>query len=918
MTTNIIHKDNIKIRLKSSVYIVFFILICCGLAYGQVPEQESGEEISEEMSLEDVENDEEVEESDELQADEPAIQDTLRVKIGPDPVDREIVYSARDSSDLNRKENKLYLWGEAKIEYESYIIEADEIVLEMDNNLAIARSKDGEQYVGQVKFNDGGEEMLAKFLKYNFKTKKGYMEVARMQQGDLNIISEKMKFISEEEDEYKDDAGFGQSAIFTTCNAPTPHFGVRSYKQKIVPDKVVVVGASNVEIGQVPTPLVLPFGFFPITKGAQKGIIFPNDYEYSEQWGFGLRGIGYYIPISEKMDLTVLADIYLRGSWGLQVDSRYNFKYKATGSYNLMYARRLSENLQTGEQDVVTTTSIRWTHNQDPKAHPYQTFTGSVNFQTNNHQSVNFNDAQSVLQNSITSNVSYRRTFAGKPYNLSASLQHSQNTQTNQVNITFPQLDFQMQRIFPFEKKNRGGNKPKWYEEISLTYNGRMSNRFRTTDSTIWTRQTLDDARFGIQHRAAVNSNFRLFKYISVVPNVDVTEVWQFSSVNKFFDEDFAISDTIINVNPIDTIINVDTVGQIITERVNGFRAWRQYNVGASMNTQLFGTMQFKKGFIRGLRHVIKPTVSMNFSPDYQNPNLDYIRAVRRDLLSMDSVFYSVFEDNIFGAPPQTGRQLSLNYSIMNIFEGKYWSRKDSMDRKFKMFDNVLITGNYNFAADSLKFSQINFSGTHRILKGMTVIQMRMVLDPYERDYSRSIQGTRINKFAWNESGRLLNFVNATTTINSNLRMQTVRSWFEPDRTETEEDDKERVDRLGPQSLWDWFQDFSINHTLMMGVTRTANGSEFMIGTNNIQVVGSIVLTDNWRITLGSIGYDFNQRQMTYPDVGFQRDLHCWEMGMNWQPLRGTYNFYISVKPGSLDFLKVPYRKNNEDGLRRL
>ena len=854
---------------------------------------------------------------------EPNIKDTFTIRT-KDGVDREVVYEARDSSSLNRKQDKLYLWGEAKITYDSYVIEADIIILDIKENIAYAKSIKGEEFAGFVLFNDGTQEMRADELKYNFKSKKGHLKESRTSQGDLYIVSEQMKFISAEDDEYRDDAGYGKDAIFTTCNAPTPHFGVRSRKQKIVPNKVVVVGPSNIEIGQVPTPLVLPFGFYPIVQGASKGIIFPNDYEYSEAWGFGLRGIGYYIPINEKFDMTVTGDIYLRGSWGVDVGGRYNFRYKSTGNYNVAYSRRVSENTNTGIWVPEVTTRIRWSHNQDPKAHPYRNLNGSIDFQTGGFQNLNFNDARSVLQNSITSNVSYRQTFAGKPYNLAASLQHSQNTRNNQVIINFPVLDFQMQRLFPFARKNRGGNKPRWYEEISLTYNSRLSNRFTTTDTTVWSRQTLDDARFGIQHRAAVNSNFRLLRYISVVPSVNLNEVWQFSSVRYNFNPNLIISDprdTIFNSETGDFILVRDTIfGRVDTTRVSGFQPWRTYSIGASMNTQIFGTLQFRKGFIRGVRHVVKPSVNFNYSPDYTNPNLGYFREFIRDANNLTPQFYNIFEDAIFGGPPRTGRQMAINYSINNIFEAKYWSRRDSMAQKVKLFDNIIINGNYNFAADSLKFSPITFSGTHRMFKGMTTVQMNMTMDPYERDYTRSIQGTRINVYSWDANRRILNFVNATANINTSLSMRQIRQWFTGGGSEGQNSGNRPPpdpQGLGPQSLWDWFEEFNINHILMLGYAKTAQGTTFMIGTNNIQFTGNIVLTKNWRVTLGSIGYDFNRKQMTYPDVGFQRDLHCWEMGMNWQPLRGTYNFYIRVKPGSLDFLSVPYRKNNQDGLDR-
>lgn len=844
----------------------------------------------------------------------PVFTDTLRVRFSKDSVDSEVIYSARDSSDVDNREKKVFLYGEASVKYKDYVIEADIIILDLEKNIATAEGVPGMR--GYARFKDASQDVEADRLQYNFKTKKGIVYSSRTKEGDLYVRSGVTKFVSDEE-QNEDGVLYGKDGVFTTCDAPVPHYGIRSRQQKIVPNKVVVVGPANLEISQVPTPLVLPFGFFPILKGVRKGIIFPRDYEYSEQWGFGLRGIGYYIPVSDRIDMTILTDVYLRGSWGATLQSNYKVNYKYNGRVELGYSLRKQENLSTGLDDGVRSFKILWSHNQDQRAHPYRTFNGSVNIQTFNFQSLNFNDAASVFTNTLNSNVSYSQRFAGKPYTLSASFTHSQNTQTRIMSISFPNLDFQMQRLFPFKRKNQGGNKPRWYEDISLQYNSKMSNRFETTDSTLFTRKTLEDAQFGVQHNASLASNLRIFKYINVVPGVNYREIWQLRTVNKYFDPNFRFipRDTLVNAE-MDTIIRYDTIrGELITERVPGFRAWRTIDVNATLNTQIFGTVLFKRGLVKGLRHVIKPSVSLSYSPAYNRESLDYWRKVQRDIYAIDSVFYSVFEGGIFGTPPNSGQRLALNYSLNNIFEAKYRMRRDTADRKFRLFDNIVVNGDYNFAADSLKFSPVRISGTHRLFKGMTTVTANLMLDPYIRNE----RDQRVNILAWDAERVLLKFVNFSASFNSSLSMSTLRGWFSgKDTPATGPAAPGTAPAAGSlRSFWDLIDGFSINHTLLLGVARMGDRDTFMIGTNNVQVTGAVQLSKNWRITFGSIGYDFNSKRMTYPDLGFFRDLHCWEMGMNWQPLRGTYSFYIRVKPSTLDFLKVPYRKNNIDGLQQ-
>ncbi|MBK7429258.1 MAG: LPS-assembly protein LptD [Saprospiraceae bacterium] len=891
--------------MKSIFYIVFFSSICINVHFGQIiPIVQSPDS----TAIDTIPN---AIDSTILQPEAPPF-DTITIRFSKDSIDSEVLYFARDSSDLRVQSKKLYLYGEARVKYKELELTADYIEIDIEKNLAIAKSiHDDPAHRGFVTFKGEGEEVQADAIEYNFKTKKGLSVLTRSKFTDLYATSTKSKFVSREDD---DDVIYGTDAIFSTCDAPEPHFGIRTKKQKIVPDKVVVIGPSNLEIMNVPTPLVMPFGFFPLKQGARKGIIFPSDYDFSPALGFGLRGIGYYFPINDRMDLTLTGDLYLRGSFNVYASSRYLKRYKYNGNLTLTYSRQLLEEQETGLYAPNISGGIRWQHSQDAKSNPNQTLSASVNIQTNKNQSTIYNDAASVLTNTLNSNVSYSRRFPGRPYSLAASFGHSQNTQTRRMDITFPVVDFQVQRLYPFKRKSASSPKPRWYEEISFQYSSKLSNRFTTTDTTLFTKMTLDSAQFGIQHRTNVNTTFKLLKYLTFIPGVDYTETWQFKTIDKVFDPTFIITPRDTMVVDSQIFVRYDTIpGRIVTSQIPGFRAWRTVTVSGSVNTQIFGTVNFKKGIVKGLRHVMKPSVSFIYSPNYQNPNLDYYRRIQRDINAIDSVFFSVFEGGIFGTPPQSGKQLGFNYSLNNIFEAKYRLRSDTADRKFRLFDNINLSGNYNAAADSLKFSQVNISGVHRMFKGMTTLQANLALDPYMRDD----MNRRINVFAWNAERKLLKLVNFNATLSTALALRTVREWLEG-KDEAGSSQQPSNPELGPQSLWDVFDNFTISHTLMVGVAKIGDRDTFMIGTNNIQFNGNLPITKNWRITLGSIGYDFNRKQLTYPDVGFFRELHCWEMGMTWQPLRGTYNFYIRVKPSSMDFLKVPYRRNNIDGPQRL
>ena len=853
--------------------------------------------------------------------------DFSQITFSKDSLDAPVDYNAVDSMIYDISNKQIHLFGQAEVVYTTISLKADHIVLNWETSIVEAEGMPDStgQLSGIPEFQDGDQMFKAERMRYNFQTKKGVVYDVTTTQSDIVVHGRKSKFVSSEEsvgDSTKtNDFIYSSDAIFTTCNHDEPHFGIHSKKQKVIPNKLVVVGPSNLEIMGVPTPLWLPFGFFPITQGRKSGLLFPRDYEYSQQLGFGIRDIGWFFPLGDHFNLSLTGNIYLKGAWGINAYSQYKKRYKYNGNLRLGYDVRRSED----NEGVVTKNrsfGITWSHNQDRTAHPSVTFGGSVNLQTNNFQSRVYNDANSVLQNQLNSNIRFQKSWPDKPINLTASFSHSQNTQTQNVTINFPTVNFQTQTLYPFKRKVRSGGE-KWYETITLRYQGEMRNQFQAKDTALFTQQTLKDAQYGIKHDITSGTSFKLLKYFSLNPGVSYKEVWYFNSLDRVFDPTLEIEiDTIYNADSTSVSYERDTIsyGSVEDLRKFGFESYREFSASLGLNTQIFGTLLFKKGWLRGLRHVVKPSISMNFSPDYLNPNLGYIDSVQTDVRFPDEFdTYSIFQGNIFGAPPQRGRQMALSYSLNNIVEAKYFSKKDSTEKKLKLFNNILVGGSYNFMADSLKWSPVSMSGTTRLLKGVSTLSLRATFDPYVQGED----GRRINRTTWREEGKLIRFDQASANLNTRITVGKIRALFQgkeeevvEDLREDEEDRRQRK-KIEETDFLSLFENFSISHNLSMTLERLPDGRDtFELRTNSINMRGQIQLTPNWNINIGNFGYDFVRKGFSYPSVGFSRDLHCWELGLNWAPTRGTYSFFIAVKPGSLDFIKIPYDRNNLDARR--
>ena len=683
----------------------------------------------------------------------------------------------------------------------------------------------------------------------------------------------------------------------------------------------MVTGLSNLEIGGIPTPLVIPFGFFPITKTRKAGLIIPKDFDFRAIEGFGVDGLGWYQPISDHMDATLLFRAYTGGTWGVTASSRYNYRYKNNGNFNLNFNNRVTEDAKANKVSAKSF-GLQWTHTQDPKAHPSRRFSGSVNIQTNRDQQRNQNDYASVFQNQLSSNLSYSKTFPGKPYQYSVGFRHSQNTQTRQMGITLPSGQFNLQRVFPFKKKIQVGEE-KWFEKLSLTYSAQLENTINTYDTLLFKKETLQSARMGMQHTVNSDYVFKLFKYINITPNVRYDESWYPYIIDKHLRNDsLLVYDTTFQNNEIvDIKLNESKskFGILETSRNWGFYAFRSYNAGISASTSLFLTTKAKrkKAWFQGIRHKMSPSLSTGFGPDFTKQQDRYFKTYYTDTRPerRDSVLYGIFDDGLYGKPSLGKREVSIGYGISNVLEFKYYSAKRDSVFKKRIFDGLNFSGSFTPTRDSLKWSTISTGGLFRLFKGISNLTWNVTFDPYIAD----AKGNRVNTFTLNEKKKLVRTTQFGVALNTGFQVKQLRDMF---AKKGKSSDPTSATASGPKlpkdDLLSIFDNFRVDHRISFARQLIPTGygtarDTFTVGTNSLNFSGSIPLSSKWSLDVDNISYNFISKSLVYPSFGFTRDLHCWQLSFRWQPDRGTYEFFLGVKPGTLDFVKVPYRKSLYD-----
>ncbi len=805
---------------------------------------------------------------------------------------------AKDYEKMDQKKKQLTLYNEASIKYTDFDIKAGKIVYDFDKKQVYAgRIKDSAgNYIQRPVFTQGSNVVEPDSIVYNNVSGKALIWNSRTKQGEMNIKAE----ISKREN---DSVIFMKSARLTTAkDIDDPEYYFYVTRVKFVPKKKVVVGLTNLVIADVPTPIFLPFAYFPMSETSVSGFIVPTPGQNNRQ-GYFLQNGGYYFALSDYYDLAVLGDYYTNGSYGLRAESSYAKRYKFNGRINLRFENNIQS--EKGFPDYVKSKqyNIQWSHSQDAKAAANSRFSASVNLGSSQYyrQSVNLNNIGSSLNNNLSSSISYSKTFQTVPQvNMSLTANHSQNTNTKIIDMTLPTFQASVDRIFPFAPKD--GVKKGFFKNINLQYNVRGENRIKTGDSLFFKPQMFRDAKTGFQHSIPINTNFKIFKYFSVSVGAAYNEVWAFNTIEKYFSS---------------------LENKVVTEDQKGFESFRTYNFNAGIGTTIYGTFNFGEDKnIQAIRHVMRPNISYGYTPSFEK----YYDTYAIDATGLTTAEYTKFDGGLFGSPGKSYSN-NLGFSLSNTFEAKVKDKESKKDetKKVMLLNNLNLSTSYNLAADSLAWSPMRISGGTQFFKQKMNVNFATTLDPYAIDNS----GKRIDKFNIDNGGSLFRMTSANMTLNyafsstdtenktneqnqqnggtgddlfgTNTDLSDSRqSLFDKDK---EGDEKEKPSEWYATKLpWDL--------RLAYSVTYNNSNRQSEISSNSLMASGNIELAPRWKVGISS-GYDFKQKGVTFTQLRFERDLESWRMSFNWVPFgTNTYwGFFIGISSSILSDIKYDKRQ---------
>ena len=818
-----------------------------------------------------------------------------------------ITYKATDTTSINPNDKLIRLYNQAKITYEDMEITSGIIVVDYDKNEIYAgRIKDSlGQYSQLPVFKQGQDEIRPDSLKFNMDTKKAIIFNSRTEEAGLNILSDKTK--KENDSVYYMDRG----KFTTAADIDNPEYYFLLRKAKVIPGKKIITGPTNMYIADVPTPIGLPFAYFPISNKRSSGIIFPSFGEQNSR-GYFVQNGGYYLPINDNLDLTLLGDYYTNGSYGFRVENMYYYRYKFRGNLSFRFENLIQSERGFPDYSKSSIYNLRWSHSQDSKSNPNSRFSASVNLGSSKYyqQSINQMNAANYLNNSMSSSVSYSKTFQGEPQvNMSLSATHSQNTNTQTINMTLPTFQGSVSRIYPFAPKV--GTKKGVIQNINFQYNVRGENRILTTDSLFFKKEMFESAKSGFQHSIPISTNFKILKYFSFSTSSNFQETWVFKTINREFD-----------------IEEQD----VITNEIKGFDSFRTYNFSTSLGTTVYGMYNFKENNkIRALRHVIRPSLSYGISPSFDKYYETY-EVISADGLTTSDVEYSRFEGSIFGLPNKNYSS-SISLSVNNNIEAKVFDEDSDEDelKKVVILNNLNFSTSYNLAADSLRLSPVRMTGGTQLFKNKMNINFGATLDPYALDENNN----RIDQLQINNGGGLFRLTTANLTFNYTFNSdgsdekssrtqasidESVRNGGRDDDlfgramdTSTEEfsqNDEDEKDKI-PASLYNYKIPWSLRMAYAVNYNNSINQNE--ISSHSLMVSGDLELSPKWNAGFSS-GYDFKNKGVTYTQLRFERDLLSWRMNFSWIPFSAnkSWNFFIGIKSGMLSDIKYDKRKQRD------
>lgn len=816
----------------------------------------------------------------------------------------EVEYKAKDCVQIDRKNNKLILYNEAELYYQDIELRAGIIILDYQTNEVNAGRIELDSTLVQYPFfKQGGNEVNPDSIRFNFDTQKALIWNSKSGQNGMDIFAALTK-------KQNDSVYFIKDARVSTAGKLIGgedegidyYFKVR--KGKIIPGGKIISGLTNMFIADVPTPVGLPFAYFPSSQTKESGFIIPSIGE-SNLRGYYIQNGGYYLGLSDYFDLTLIADYYTNGSYGFRGDSQYNVRYKYRGTFSFRYENLINEARGLPEYSKSTVFNVRWNHSKDPKSSPNSTFSASVNFGSSDYyrQSVNQLNSPNFLNNNLSSSISYSKSFPEYPrVNISLTTAMSQNSQSKSVNLTLPTFQANMERIYPFAPKV--GAKKGLFQNINFQYTSRAENRIITTEEALFGPSMFDNAKMGMKHTIPLSTNFKLFKYLSMSASANYDEVWTQNTV-RFSDYD-------------------PELGRAVKDTINNIGTFRQYSLSASLGTTVYGTFNFgedKK--IQSIRHTIRPAISYTNKPSFERYYDTYI--VDAD---GNSAEYTRYQNSLFGIPSKALSN-SMGISIGNNFEAKVRDKDSTATgpKKIVLLNNLNISTSHNFAADSLRWSPLRMSSGFSLLQGKMSINFGSTFDPYALDENK----VRVNKFNIANGGGLLRL----TSANINMNYSFSSTQLEGNREEGEEDLEQRNQREATSSggrdddLFGRAEDFTdrrmndaentdpaptypsyrtkIPWDLKIAYSLTYNNSRGQrdFSNNSLMFSGNVDLTPKWKVGVSS-GYDFKGQGFTYTQLRFNRDLNSWRLNFSWVPFsdRASWNFFIGIKSDLLSDIK--------------
>lgn len=798
-------------------------------------------------------------------------------RISPNAVHSIVFYSAKDSTVNDLHNRHTYLFGDAVVKYEDLELRADYIEIDFKNNELYASGVADEQGIirGNPIFIQGESKYRAHEIKYNFATQKGKITHVITTQDEGFIHGEQVKKMG-------DNVAFLKKGKYTTCELDNPHYEISFTKAKLIQHDKIVIGPAYMSFTGVPTPLAIPFGFFPLEQSRKSGLVMPS-FGQSSNLGFYFQDLGYYFAINDNLDLFLGADVYTRGSWALRAKSNYVFRYICSGNLHLEFAQTRTGDKLDSSYRCSNNFKIYWDHKQDMKSHPTTRFNAHVDIVSSNYSKYNITSAEDYLSNQYTSSINLS-TSASDIFFLDATLSYSQNTKTCAVNLKLPDISMSVVQFYPFRKRNKVGTL-KWYDNISLKWTSQFTGQVNTYDSLFLKPQTWETMNIGMRHVIPLTIPIKIAKLINWNTTATLTEKWYLQSYTRD--------------------MTLDTLSDIPTASVNqyfkrGFRALHDIDVSSSLTTKVYFMYTFKKGGLQAIRHVLTPTINFTYRPNMAGKTLaQYFNPITGEMVE-----YSMYDNAIFGsvnAHTQALAQISFN----NNLEIKVRSRRDTVTgyKKIPIIDNLNVSMYYNFAADSLNWSKLTISGRSTLFKQL-YLTYSFAFDPYIIGEN----GVRQNKTELAVNHRLFRLSSTDFSIALNWRI---------DNNTFKVKKKSEGQQRQPWSV-------TFNYTFTYGLSDNIYyymGMDTSLYKNNmvhtLNVVGSFYITKKWKIGF-TTGYDFVQKSLSYTSIDIHRDMHCWEMSFNWVPFgyRKGWAFRINVKAAVLkDVLKFDRHFDYRDNL---